>query len=69
MRPTIFRYRAGETQMTRDENDRESPQESTDGGTSDDKSSQNDKNGDWIGELERELQEITKKWPDSRSLS
>jgi len=55
--------------MTRDENDRESPQESTDGGTSDDKSSQHDKNGDWIGELERELQEITKKWPGLRSLS
>ena len=55
--------------MTRDENDRESPQESTDGGTSDDKSSQTDTNGDWIGELERELQEITKKWPGLRSLS
>ncbi|HEE1124394.1 TPA: hypothetical protein R6440_005460, partial [Klebsiella pneumoniae] len=47
--------------MTRDKNDRESPEEPADRGTRDDKSSQNDKGGDWIGELERELQEITKK--------
>jgi len=55
--------------MTRDENDRESPEESTDDGANADKSSQNDKSGDWIGELERELQEISKKWPGSQSLS
>lgn len=47
--------------MTRDENDRESPEESTNGGISDDKS------GDWVGELEWELQEISKKWFGSRS--
>lgn len=54
--------------MTRDENDRGSPEEPADSGTRDDKKTQNSKSRDWIGELERELQEITKKWPGSRSL-
>ncbi|HHK9779979.1 TPA: hypothetical protein ACQZIZ_005483 [Klebsiella pneumoniae] len=54
--------------MTREENDRGSPEEPADSGTRDDKKPQNVKSRDWIGELERELQEITKKWPGSRSL-
>ncbi len=54
--------------MIRDENDRGSPEEPTDSGASDDKRPQNVKSRDWIGELERELQEVTKKWPGSRSL-
>lgn len=51
--------------MTSDKNDREAHREPTDGGGDDHKSTQNDKNGDWIAELERELQELAKKWPDS----
>ena len=48
--------------MTPDKNDRESPRDTTDGGT-EDKSTQ--ENGDWITELE--LEEISKKWFGSRS--
>jgi hypothetical protein len=54
--------------MTTDKNDRESSQELTDSGGNDDRRKKNDKIDDWLSELERELQEITKKWPNSISL-
>lgn len=57
-----------DTHMIRDENDLESPKEPEHSGGNNDKSSRNGKSEDWIGELERELQEITKKWPGSQRL-
>lgn len=51
--------------MTADKNDRESPRDTTDGDGTEDKSTQ--ENGDWITELERELEEISKKWFGLRS--
>ncbi|EEH5461970.1 hypothetical protein GWE23_23040 [Salmonella enterica] len=54
--------------MIRDENDLESPKEPEHSGGNNEKSSRNGKSEDWIGELERELQEITKKWPGSQRL-
>lgn len=58
----------GETQMIRDENDRESPKEPANSGIEEDKSSQKDKKDDWIADLEGEFREIERKWPGSKKL-
>lgn len=51
--------------MTHDKSGSKPPQAPEDSGGAEDKITQNDKNGDWIAELERELQELEKKWPGS----
>lgn len=48
-------------------NDRESLPESTGSVDNDRESIQHDKkNDDWLSEMEREMQELAKKWPGSR---
>jgi len=55
--------------MTPDKHDRKLSPVATEERLTPNHSTQQDKNSDWISDLERELEEISQKWPFPRSFT